>query len=344
MPGHAGELETGFIKTLAKTNERVRLLDDAIGKFNSSLHDIESRYNPEIIEDLLQQTSAAINEACEACSSVDKDFREDPDVLRNLRNDFRLRTNAIISKSHYMNHSRIWPKGYPGDYKIIEAMYRNIPVSAGLGRLLDMLTLNTTLAIAVRHRLSAMAGFLREELLNRTSPRVLNIACGSCRELFSLAPEIIGSNATFLCIDHDEDALNFAASRLLDASLAGHIEMRKYNALRIVNHERNLQEFGPQDIIYSIGFFDYLADGLLIRIFSSLYKLLNPGGTFIAAFKDSRRYKTPEYHWMVDWAGFYQRTEEDSATIIEKAGIPLEKCSRTRDASGVIIFYRAKKD
>ena len=50
-------------------------------------------------------------------------------------------------------------------------------------------------------------------------------------------------------------------------------------------------EFGMQDIIYSVGFFDYLPDDFLVKLLSSLYMLLNPGGKLFAAFKDADRYQ-----------------------------------------------------
>ncbi len=39
--------------------------------------------------------------------------------------------------------------------------------------------------------------------------------------------------------------------------------------------------------------------------------MLNPGGILITSFKDAARYRHQEYHWIVDWDGFLQRTEED---------------------------------
>lgn len=323
--------------------EGLALLDLALEEFNAKLADIERRYDPERTETLLLETSEAIYKACEVCARVDEEFTDEPRILSGLRQDFRLRTEPLFSKGFFMKYARTWPKGYPGDYKIIEAVYRNTPQSEGLGKLLDKHFLQTTLAIAVRHRREHMRELLKKAISERINPRVLNVACGSCREVVELAPEILSRKAHFTCIDFDEDALGFAGDRLAVVGLHD-IELKKYNALKLISYERSLKEFGPRDIIYSIGFFDYLADDILIKVLGSLYKLLNPGGTLIAAFKDSRRYKTQEYHWFVDWAGFYQRTEEESASILEKAGIPVANMKRSRDASGVIVFYETMKE
>lgn len=322
--------------------DALKLLDLAIDEFNTKLADIERRYKPKNTETLLVETTQAIYKVCKVLKIVDMEFAERPDELRKIREEFRKRTNPLFSKGHFMNHARTWPRGYPGDYKILEDVYRNMTVSQGLGRLLDFHFLKSTLAVAVRVRLDKMTELLKEELTNRISPRVLNIACGSCRELLELAPEITQSGAHFTCVDYDEDALVFASERL--RNISGNFEMRKYNGLKMINYERNVKEFGPQDVIYSMGFFDYIADEILIKMFSALYRLLAPGGTLITAFKDSGKYKTQEYHWFVDWSSFYQRTEKDRVLLLEKAGMPVKKISRVRDASGVILFYKIPKE
>ncbi len=340
--GRAVEIGKDVEKNKGVRESLIKLLHAAAEELNADLAGIEAGYAPGVEKALVRGTVEAICKTYGTCRLVDAGFADEPAELERLRREFRLKTNPLLSKGHFINHARTWPKGYPGDYKIIEGMYRQMPVSEGLGRLLDLYSLNTTLAMAIRSRLREMTGILKEELSKRAGPAVLNIACGPCRELLDLVPEISASKARFICVDHDEDALRFAADRLANAGIAGTVEMRIYNALRMVSRERNMGEFGPQDIIYSIGFFDYLRDDVLVRLFASFYELLNPGGTLVAAFKDSRRYRTQDYHWIVDWAGFYQRTAEESAILFEKAGIPVKKCSR--DASGVIIFYQIVRE
>jgi len=173
---------------------------------------------------------------------------------------------------------------------------------------------------------------------------VLDIACGSCREVSLLVPDIKRSKAHFTCIDLDGDALDFAVNRLAPADLAPEqIRMNKYNALRMFDHDIASAEFGPQDVIYSVGYFDYLPDDFLVKLLRSLYQLLNKGGKLIAAFKDADRYRAEEYHWIADWDGFLQRTVKDFERILGEAGIPADKITMTRDRTGVIAFYSSTK-
>jgi len=98
-----------------------------------------------------------------------------------------------------------------------------------------------------------------------------------------------------------------------------------------------------QDIIYSVGLFDYLPTDFLTNLLRALYKMIKPGGKLIASFKDATRYRSQEYHWIFDWDGFLQRNEEDFRNILFDAGIPSSAITETREDSGVIIFYLVEK-
>lgn len=315
-------------------------------KFIRNLEAIEKRcldtqQNP---EDILNAVSAALTNMSYACEEFEKGVNYDKAIIKDAQVEFREKTNPIMSKSYCVNRTRTWPQGYQGDFKTLEDVYRNMPMSTGIGYYLDKCMLSSTLAVAVRERIIKLKEILKVELIKRRSPRVLDIACGSCREVIELVPEIEKSGAKFTCIDLDSDALNFALNRLSYANLlSDQIEFLKYNALRMFDHDLNMKEFGMQDIIYSVGYFDYLPDDFLSRMLNALYQLLNKGGKLIGAFKDADCYRYYDYHWLVDWNGFLQRTEYDFDRLFEKAGIPNHAISVTREESGVIIFYEVTK-
>ncbi len=249
--------ETKDVMFVAEEIEKYgKLLDKATGRFNKELEEIEKRcYNPnENPEELLNTTKKAINDVITTCEEFEQSVK-DKDIIRDARIKFREKTNPILSKSYCINRARTWPQGYQGDYKTLEGIYRNTPLSEGIGYYLDLCSLNTPLAVAVRNRIQKLEDILRDELLKRQKPSVLNVACGSCREVFELSSEIEKSGAKFTCIDLDPDALSFAANRLSYTSIStlssNQVELRKYNALRVFDNEFNMSEFGKQDIIYT---------------------------------------------------------------------------------------------
>jgi len=217
-------------------------------------------------------------------------------------------------------------------------------LSDGLGYYLDKYCLASDLGVGVRERIEKLRELLKQELAGMRNPKVLDVACGSCREVFELAQEIKASGARFTCVDLDPGALDFARDRLgYVGLLAEHVELMVYNALRMFDHETVVTEFGMQDIIYSVGYFDYLPDDFLVKLLRSLYMVLNPGGKLIASFKDTNRYRPQIHHWLVDWDGFLQRTQADFDRLLCQAEIPYKAISMSRVESGAILFYTVTK-
>jgi SAM-dependent methyltransferase len=316
----------------------------ATEKFNLELADIEDRFilrgeNKEAVPALLRK---AVDEAMQACEVFEKNV-SDREAVRSARIRFRQETNPACSKSYCINRTRVWPQGSQGDYKTLELAYKNTPLSEGIGYYLDRVMLDLPLGRAVKDRIKKLELMLKDELLQRREPSILNIACGACRELVGIVPEIIDSGAKVVCIDSDNDALDYAQRRLADTGLRENIEFFKYNALRLFDYEISMEDFGNQDIIYSVGLFDYLPSDFLVKMFSTIYKMLNPGGIFIPAFKDAQRYRPQYYHWLVDWDGFLQRNEDDFRKILDDAGIPSSSITEKRDETGIIVFYLVTK-
>jgi SAM-dependent methyltransferase len=323
----------------------VEALDAQIEKYILALGDLEIRCSmPDASrEALLNEITMLTDSMLLACAQFEEGVN-DPLALKQAQVYFREKTHPILSKSHAINRCRTWPQGQQGDFMTLELIYKNSQMSEGIGSYLDEYMQSTALGVGVRERIIKMRELLNKELISRSNPKVLDVACGSCREVFELAPEIKASGAKFTCVDIDNAALDFALDRFAFAGLTEeHTELIQYNALRMFDLETAHTEFGMQDIIYSIGFFDYLPDDFLVKLLSSLYMLLNPGGKLIAAFKDVDRYQPQVYHWFVDWDGFLQRTEKDFDRAFRDANIPSSAISMTRVDSGSIVFYSATK-
>jgi SAM-dependent methyltransferase len=335
---------SGFIEE--GTKRYSALLYTKTEQYLNQLRDFEVRCSqPGADSDKLLEELTNLNESMlQACAQFEQDVN-DTFIIKAAQVDFREKTNPVLSKSYCINRARVWPQGHQGDYNTLEIAYKNSPMSDGIGYFLDKYALSTTIAVAVRERIVTLRELLRQELINRREPRVLDVACGSCREVFELAPEIKASGAKFTCVDLDADALDFALDRFALADLSeDYVELRKYNALRIFDYETAVTEFGMQDIIYSVGYFDYLPDDFLVRLLRSLYKMLTPGGKLIAAFKDVNRYRPQFYHWLVNWDGFLQRAEADFERLLQNAKIPGSAIAMSRVDSGAIIFYTITKE
>jgi 2-polyprenyl-3-methyl-5-hydroxy-6-metoxy-1,4-benzoquinol methylase len=321
------------------------LLGQAIERYLDGLRDAERRISQgEDDPDAMAAEIAALNDSMlRVCAQFEQEVR-DENVIKETRSYFRKRTHSLLSKSYAINRCRTWPRGHQGDFLTLETAYRNTALSDGIGNYLDRYLMDSALGHGVRGRIDRLSELLADELSRREGASVLDIACGSCRELQSIMPEIKRSGARFTCIDLDNEALNFAMDRLSAAELhPDQLLFVNYNALRLFDLEIAEAEFGTQDVIYSVGFFDYLPDEFLVKLLHTLFALLRPGGSLIMAFKDADRYAPQLYHWLVDWDGFLQRRQPDIDRLLHSAGIPAGALTTMRDRSGTILFYTARK-
>ena len=278
-----------------------------------------------------------------------KECINDKLIIDKLKNDFRSLVSSWAYKSQIMKRGLDKPKGYPGDYKTLEVIYDKETFSTDeeLGYYFDMYFLDNPYAEAVRNRKDKLREILRKFLEERDETKVLNLACGSCREireLFEREDETLQKkNMSFSCLDWDEDALNFSKNKL--KSLLDNVKLKfiKENVLNFVKNGKFFEENGKQDLTYSIGLADYLPDRVLKKMIKNLFDGLNKNGAFILAHKDkdiSFSHLPPE--WFCDWV-FVSRNEKDLLNLIEEAGINNYSHSIEREKSGQIFFITITK-
>src|SRR4030042_6193422 len=162
------QLDNDYRVGIKLDGKYVKHLDDVTELFNRQLEEIEKKcFDPEADTDrILNEITMAISEVLDACAEFERE-EKDKDIIRDARIRFREKTNPILSKSYCINRARTWPQGSQGDYKTLEHVYKNTPLSEGIGYYLDLCLLNSDLAPAVRNRIKKLKDILRDELLNR---------------------------------------------------------------------------------------------------------------------------------------------------------------------------------
>jgi SAM-dependent methyltransferase len=192
-----------------------------------------------------------------------------------------------LMRSRFAERAYYKPKGFAGDYWMIELIYRNQPDGDGkLGKLIDAWALRQVPAKAVRARRDLLKRLLdrlcRERLGQGRVVRIMNLACGPSRELSDLLVESeYGDDVEALCIDIDPEALQYAHEHVLSRE-------HPKTSVRFMNENvikwalgRVKHDFGAQDIIYSSGLCDYLDDRLFAALIKRAFQQLKPGGVFI---------------------------------------------------------------
>jgi hypothetical protein len=323
-----------------------RFFQQDVPLLTSQLGELEMRVEPLAFPENDSNSIALegiMSDALQACRQLDAALGSEDDLRKEAQSRFRLATAPWCDQSWIIHRARSKPRGFPGDYQMLLAIYDGVPIARGFGGYLDRLCLKLTLGNAVRSRLKDAREFLVREIQWRDGPvEVLNIASGPGREFQHGFGLEFPCPAHITCIDSDQGALEYVR-RHVSANCSPNLSFTfsQHNALKMRSVDSVIKQFGRQDIIYSVGLADYIPDRLLIPMLSSWKEALHPGGCLYVAFKDMNYYDKVEYQWLMDWH-FLQRDEGDCIRLLEQAGFDMDSVESHRDETGVIINYLAR--
>lgn len=265
-------------------------------------------------------------------------------IIKKIKQIFRNSCGLWLHEGKITRRGYEKPRGYPGDYMTIEAVYDKKNVSDNVGYCSDNFFLNNKYPSAVRNRKDKMKSLLVDYIRRNTSPSIdiLNVGCGSCREIAEMLTSGINSvgKVNFNLVDQDEESLVFSKKALeLTHSKFSIFNFYPHNILEYIRNEQEyLNILGKQDLVYSIGVTDYLPDRMLKKLISFCLKLLKPRGTLILAHKDKLAYKPVPSDWCCDWT-FYPRDEKEFLNILDSCDISGYNLKIEREKSGIIMFF-----
>jgi extracellular factor (EF) 3-hydroxypalmitic acid methyl ester biosynthesis protein len=202
---------------------------------------------------------------------------------------FREQLKSLIYESIFADRSYKKPRGYAGDYEMMNMIYRNDASGASLfSRCMEKAMQLHPEPGAVRNRVN----FLKTKILGtiETFPgevRVMAVACGPSAEiresLKEMNPEDL-RRIEFHLLDQDDDALKEAERGIkIECIRLGLPEPR------IILHQRNIKAViqeglgssGGYDLIYSAGLFDYFTDPVARKAAEALWNGLNENGKLV---------------------------------------------------------------
>ncbi|MCA9069444.1 MAG: class I SAM-dependent methyltransferase [Planctomycetaceae bacterium] len=314
--------------------------------FTARLAEFEKKVEPLSYpddENLLTELEEIMSFGLESCHRINHEIKADAELLKETQTNFREATATWCNQSWIMNRARTKPRGFPGDYQMLMAIYDGVPLARGLGGYLDRWCLQMTLGRAVNSRLELAKTFLLAELSQKTKAmKVLDIASGPGREFRSMHSQNLACEVEISCLDTDEGALEYVRRHVQKQTPANFtFHFSSHNAFRLRSPEKVIKLFGRQDIIYSVGLADYIPDRLLVPMLASWKDALNPEGCVYVAFKDKNYYDEVEYQWLMDWS-FVQRDEQECRNLLEQAGYDMNNVEVGRDQTGVIITFLAR--
>lgn len=213
----------------------------------------------------------------------------------------------------------IKPLGYPGDFEVMNQVYNWQRTGQNVyAMLLHRLGLDVGEFVRARMEviLKSIEAVALEKGTSRTA-RVFSLGSGPAREveLYLSNTSLRARRVEFTLIDQEQAALNYVLEKTWPYVLnsAGHSTVHCMN-MSFLDILRSVGTFGnlpPQDLIYSVGLLDYLADRRARSIAHRLYALLAPGGLMILGNMNETQLSTLwPLEFIADWALHYRTDAE----------------------------------
>jgi len=165
------------------------------------------------------------------------------------------------------------PHGYHGDFEFIDGVHSGrISTDPRLARWDSYLQAQAA-PKAVRNRKYYLHNLLKLRCGSDGHPvQVLNVACGPARDIREWLDSNGKDAAHFDCVDLDANAIRFAES--LCSGYARAVRFFHCNALLFKPPRR-------YELVWSSGLFDYLDDGLFVRLLRRLLRFAEPNGEVV---------------------------------------------------------------
>jgi len=317
---------------IEKMNLSESLKQNIIGFFENDINTFARQYSKNekaILKGFLKKEEAKnifrelINDTAEKGNLLFNDIPEKK-IQAKIKEIFRQTIGCWIYQSELMSHALKKPRGYPGDYKMIEIVYNNKLISKKIGQCIDRYFLEDAYAVAIRNRKKWMGKILKEQInklkINETL-KVMNAACGSSREIKELFEKKMQckGKVIFSLIDHDKEALDYSKDSLMKVKPKwAELDLIEENILRLrPGNEKYVNKFTGYNVLYSIGLADYLPDKILLIFYEFCKKVIANDGCFVIAHKDKDRYKPIPHSWYADW-NFIPRNEPEFMELTRK--------------------------
>jgi len=258
---------------------------------------------------------------------------------------------ASLARGWLQSRARTKPRGYAGDYELLRWIYERRVSGDPLGRLFDRYFQSQAAPQAVRNRMAMMSDWIVESAASREAAqdrRPLTVAfVGSAvgLEIRDACSHISAHQRQALkvvLIDVDPEAVEFARRQLRGVLDETQVAGMATNLFRLPERPNSAIELSDCDLLFCPGLFDYLSDAAAVRMLSSLYRRLAPGGRLVV-FQFAPHNPTRAYmEWFGNWYLTY-RGDAEFQRLIESAHLPDAAIAFGTEALGIDLFAAIAK-
>ncbi len=253
-----------------------------------------------------------------------KDYQVDP---------FREVIKESLNENTLIGHGFVKPYGYPGDFTLIHAIYKECVNPDPRYSNWDRFFQNQPGAQAVRNRKEYFLKCCKRlEESGRKKVHVLILGCGPAtdvKEFYALYPD---SRLKFHLVDFDQHAIDFAYKQ--NRMVNGSIEYYRINVLRF-------KPFAMYDLIWSAGLFDYFKEKHFIYLVKKYLKYLGRNGDYVIGNFSHVNPTKKLMEVLSDWY-LHHRSKYDLIRMAVEAEASEDQISVDMEDLGINLFLKIR--
>jgi 2-polyprenyl-3-methyl-5-hydroxy-6-metoxy-1,4-benzoquinol methylase len=268
-----------------------------------------------------------------------EDYKKFTSIVDNLVPEkvdkFREKIKTILNENTLIGHGFVKPYGYPGDFTLIDKIYRFDVNQDDQFKNWDLFFQNQPGANAVRNRKEFFIKYCKALVSRKKDSRVLILGSGPASDVYDFLSDYSGENNISIdLIDFDQSAIDFSMEK--NKKFNGQISYNKINALRFNSYKL-------YDLIWSAGLFDYFKDKHFTFLMRKYFNCLVEDGEMVISNFSTKNPTKRLMEVLSDWY-LNLRTESDLFRIASDANIDKELVSVDKESLGINLFLKVRKN
>jgi hypothetical protein len=269
------------------------------------------------------------------------------DANRLASNELWRIAGPVLQVGVLQCRARFKPRGYAGDYQMLQWIVAEYCCEHPLGRAFDRFFQCQAAPAAVRSRTEQIAASLATQCLRADAAEfhVVSVGAGPASDIhlgLSLLPEDYRGRVRVKLLDLDPDALQFARQNVGPLLPPGSLQCIRENLYRLARGPHPEEILGTPEFLICSGLFDYLEDQTAVEMLRLFWQRLGKGGLLLvgnfAPHNPTRAYM----EWIGNWYLIY-RTADELEKLAVQAGIPAEVFCIGSEKLGADLFIIARK-
>lgn len=324
-------------------------LDVEERKIETADREERTRIEAEILDTVEKPVTEYIDQAITKMTEIVQILK--PWEHRPYKEFFQRHLHPLLLLSPFVKRAYTKPLGIPGDYEMMNMLYERHDQGDSLfARLINRYSCRVAAGRAVTTRVPYMLSNINQTIAKvlekKESVSILNIGCGSAREIQKLIEtNPLSDRCRVTLIDVSPEALRYCHESLgeLKKKTGSRIEIHcLHQSVYDLVHDAfyALDLMGEQDLIYTIGLFDYLPRHVAKHVIRKLYGRLQEGGRLIVGNLSTMNTTRYYMEYVAEWYLLY-RMPKEMVRLAE--GIPSSRVSVDANGEGTQLYLVIKK-